>query len=520
MRKYLFFVLIILFLVVPFIVFAAEWNWGDPLVICGTSTTPACTLCDIFRLAKIIVQFITTGLFVIAPIFIVMGGIRILIGGAKPDEVQSGKKMITNAIIGIVIALVAWVVLNMIFNELAKAPGDEGIPWPWNKITCVGGGVTEGDGGLEPQEGEYCACEITRYTIKPNKIGSDIKVTKLANKDICKSACVLGNKGNYCPNSSLISLSDSDYKLYCTSKSEAESKQACLTSLTGLQQTDCRVGTICYDSDNACRDAALGTYMSKCNLDGYNFCNAKLKNYSTFCPTGFQKNLCNNSTSKYVLFQWQYESINGMYNISECSNKADQRNSYCRLNCQFGGCVETAADRCNQRSAAGPCLNGYQCQIGVADQIKDASIELKSLLTCMLNKNLPAQAKEISSISDNSDGRCFANWNTQCSSDKDSCSGTCCGHTQCSLHYGGKARQGKGPSACGIGLIDCRDSSYAVDFASATYYDQLTTAATNCAKELWGNGSLGEIWFKNERNHVHIQLDGISEYHGCGKNHD
>jgi len=175
MKKYLFFVLIILFLVVPFIVFAAEWKWGDPLVICGREGTNPCTLCDIFRLAKIIVQFITTGLFVIAPIFIVMGGIRILIGGAKPDEVQSGKKMITNAIIGIVIALLAWVVLNMIFNELAKPPGQAGIPWPWNKITCVGGGV------VESTTLTYCHIQYRNQ--------NDVMAQKYENNTACSQGC-------------------------------------------------------------------------------------------------------------------------------------------------------------------------------------------------------------------------------------------------------------------------------------------------------------------------------------------
>ena len=154
MKKYLFFILLLVFIITPLIAFAAEWKWGDPLVICGTSKTSDCTLCDIFRLAQIIVKFITTGLFIIAPIFIVIGGIRILVGGAKPDEVQAGKKMITNAIIGIVIALAAWIVINMIFIELAKAPGDEGIPWPWHEIDCKGGGIVPG-----PEEAKnICTC--------------------------------------------------------------------------------------------------------------------------------------------------------------------------------------------------------------------------------------------------------------------------------------------------------------------------------------------------------------------------
>lgn len=186
MQKYLFFILVSVLIIAPIIVFAAEWKWGDPLVICGTSATEPCTLCDIFKMAQVVVKFITTGLFIIAPIFIVIGGIRILIGGAKPDEVQSGKKMITNAIAGIVIALLAWVVLNMIFVQLAKEPGTEGIPWPWNKIQCVGGGIKEGT--------DLTYCHI-QYSNK-----NDVMEQEYENNTLCYQGCSkkCTDAGNLC----------------------------------------------------------------------------------------------------------------------------------------------------------------------------------------------------------------------------------------------------------------------------------------------------------------------------------
>jgi len=140
MKKYLFFVLISSLLIVPLFVSAGILD--GPLVPCGRGSSQ-CTLCDIFRLAKNVIDFIIAAMLIIAPAFIVIGGIRILVAGAKPDEVESGKKIITNVVIGIVIALCAWLVLSTLFNILANPNQTQGIPWPWNVPSCTGGGPTQ-----------------------------------------------------------------------------------------------------------------------------------------------------------------------------------------------------------------------------------------------------------------------------------------------------------------------------------------------------------------------------------------
>jgi hypothetical protein len=494
MRKYLFFVLIILFLTVPFIVSAAEWKWGDPLVICGREGQADCTLCDIFKLAQVIVRFITTGLFIIAPIFIVLGGIKILIGGAKPDEVQAGKKMITNAIVGIVIALVAWVVINMIFNALAKPPGQGGIPWPWNKIDCEGGGVTEGGGEVE--QGQYCVCETPVYDLNPHTdntasvIGTNAKITIFNNKDECLENCTSSYSGNYC----VSSLKYDQAKMYCSDKSGLQSKPACTLNLTS---TSCPISSTCYNSEQECLDASKTTFKTKCYLDGQALCT---------CYKGSQKNLCGNASDKYMVWRIKHETpTSSGDSLFNCGGTAS---TYCRLNCQYEKCVSESADRCkslnpplNQKAA---CFGGkFQCQQGVIGQQGDASTELINFLDCMANK-LSTGAKEISSISDNSGGRCFTQWNKKCSNKEDSCSGTCCGHSQYSLHYGGKAGSG-----------DCRIRSYAVDFASTTYKNEIEKSSKECAKSLWLGAGLDKVYVEPEGKHVHVQLDGIAKYHRC-----
>jgi len=290
-------ILIILSLFLPFSANAAILD--GPIVPCETEkNSEACTLCHIFEMGKNIIDFIVELLFIIAPVFILAGGIMILTAGAKPDQVGVGKKIITSAIVGVLIALLAWTVLSMIFNALV---GEEGFPWPWNEVQCSGGGLGGG----------------------------------------------------------------------------------------------------------------------------------------------------------------------------------------------------TSEDRCDEMSSAGYCFsNEYSCQEGIIDQISQASSEIRNLLNCMKDKLPSTDAREISSITDNSGGRCFNNWENQCSGFTDSCTGTCCGHSQNSLHYGG---------------VNCRGTSYAVDFAKESFFNYIHNAAKTCATDL----NFGKVDVIHEGNHVHVELEGIAKSKGC-----
>jgi len=137
MRKPIFVILIVLGFILPITANAA-------LVTCGTSTAPQeCTLCDIFRMMQTIMNYIWWALLVIAPLFIIAGGLMILTAGVKPEQLESGKRIITGTVIGLAIAFLSWTILNVIFIELVKEPGQEGFPWPWNEIQCTGGGVAQ-----------------------------------------------------------------------------------------------------------------------------------------------------------------------------------------------------------------------------------------------------------------------------------------------------------------------------------------------------------------------------------------
>ncbi|NCN94766.1 hypothetical protein GW888_00865 [Candidatus Wolfebacteria bacterium] len=103
------------------------------LVPCGTSETPACNWCYFGALASNIIDFMMYLVFPLAAVMIVVGGIFIMTSGGSSARFSKGKEIITAAVIGILIALLSWIIIDTIIQTIAV--GWKGIvPTPWNKI--------------------------------------------------------------------------------------------------------------------------------------------------------------------------------------------------------------------------------------------------------------------------------------------------------------------------------------------------------------------------------------------------
>ncbi len=110
------------------------------LVPCGRNTgTPEemkpCTTCDLFALASRIINFV---LFTVVPavavLFYLIGGIMILLGGANPGLVSTGKNFFWNTTIGLFIIFGAWMITNTVLKSLV---GDSDYSKKWFTIECV-----------------------------------------------------------------------------------------------------------------------------------------------------------------------------------------------------------------------------------------------------------------------------------------------------------------------------------------------------------------------------------------------
>lgn len=105
------------------------------LVPCGTSETPSCELCHFLILIRNIFDFILKILVPLAILFAGGAGVLILISRGS-QLANQGKKILTSVVIGIVIALLSWTIVNTIIVALAN-PGTFPLPWhTWN-IPCL-----------------------------------------------------------------------------------------------------------------------------------------------------------------------------------------------------------------------------------------------------------------------------------------------------------------------------------------------------------------------------------------------
>ena len=105
----------------------------DPEIPAGLGS---CDLCALFETIQNVVNFLIRLAFSIVAIMLVYGGIRMYFSGDNPNNRKTATKVFINAVIGLVIVLTSWVVINTIITFLAK-PGSP--PTFWTQLVCTPG---------------------------------------------------------------------------------------------------------------------------------------------------------------------------------------------------------------------------------------------------------------------------------------------------------------------------------------------------------------------------------------------
>lgn len=84
-------------------------NFFTNLFGCGESSGVLCILQNVLL-------FILAIAFIVAVIFLVVGGFRYIVSQGNEEAIEKAKGTITNAIIGIVVIVLAWIILTVVFN--------------------------------------------------------------------------------------------------------------------------------------------------------------------------------------------------------------------------------------------------------------------------------------------------------------------------------------------------------------------------------------------------------------------
>lgn len=89
--------------------------FDKPLLPCrGT----ACTFNDLLKFIANVIHDLLEIAILLAVIFIIYGGFAIMTAGGSADKAQNGRKIITAAAIGAVIALASWLIVTTVQNAL------------------------------------------------------------------------------------------------------------------------------------------------------------------------------------------------------------------------------------------------------------------------------------------------------------------------------------------------------------------------------------------------------------------
>lgn len=156
MHKKIFFLFVIAFLIVPVAASALSfdiWENTEKTIKYASGTQVAevtencnvvgsCNLCDALQVFKNIVNILFTIAIPLAVALIVYGGIRIMTAGGSEQNVAEAKNIITSALIGLAIALAAWIIVSVVISVIAQSsfPTTTGTTIDfkfWNNIECT-----------------------------------------------------------------------------------------------------------------------------------------------------------------------------------------------------------------------------------------------------------------------------------------------------------------------------------------------------------------------------------------------
>jgi hypothetical protein len=121
---------------IPGVTFAAE---STGLVTCGFTDASgnfnSCDFCDFVVMVSNIVSWLFGFLVIVAVLMIVYAGIKLVISAGNPSAMTSAKSMITNVLIGFVIVLSAWLIVDTLLKALVDGDSGFGV---WNQIEGCG----------------------------------------------------------------------------------------------------------------------------------------------------------------------------------------------------------------------------------------------------------------------------------------------------------------------------------------------------------------------------------------------
>ncbi len=95
-----------------------------------------CSACDFVVLGNTAIKWLIGISFLFFAVLAVRAGIRLVISQGNSSALESAKSSFTNAFIGLIIILVAWLLVDTIMRQLVKGGGEITGYGPWAEVQC------------------------------------------------------------------------------------------------------------------------------------------------------------------------------------------------------------------------------------------------------------------------------------------------------------------------------------------------------------------------------------------------
>lgn len=96
-----------------------------------------CTICHFLKMIHDVLFFVVYKIVApLAGLLFLIGGIMMMLSGASEDWLKKGKELCKNTLIGILIILSSWVIVNTLITTFGVRVGGF-IPSSWNEVNCA-----------------------------------------------------------------------------------------------------------------------------------------------------------------------------------------------------------------------------------------------------------------------------------------------------------------------------------------------------------------------------------------------
>jgi hypothetical protein len=113
---------------------AAVENGGGTsrgLVTCGNVGQPDCDLCTLVQMVDRVLDFLFVLLTLAAVLMVMYAGFQLVMSQGNSGAMEKAKGMVGNIIIGFIIVLAAWLIIDTVMKGLVKENSGFG---QWNEI--------------------------------------------------------------------------------------------------------------------------------------------------------------------------------------------------------------------------------------------------------------------------------------------------------------------------------------------------------------------------------------------------